>query len=271
MSRRSLAGKVVVISGGAGGLGMALGRAFGAAGARIALLDLNGPAAAAAARTLSEQQIDAAGFACDVTDEASCRRALAEARTTCGPVDVLVANAGITHRSAFKHTTPSVIRRVVEVNLFGAVHCTHAALPDLLQTRGMIVAISSVAGFGPLVARTGYAASKHALHGFYDSLRSELAADGVGVLLVCPSFIDTKIAHNALGGDGGRAAQPPAAVGRRTTPDEVAIQIVQAVRDDRQLLLPDRVSKLSWLLSRAAPRFYARQMAKRLAAELVDS
>lgn len=134
----------------------------------------------------------------------------------------------------------------------------------------MVVAISSVAGFGPLVARTGYAASKHALHGFFDSLRSELESDGVGVLLVCPSFIDTNIAHNALSGDGGRAPQPPAAVGRRTTPDEVAVQIVRAVKRDRRLLLPDRISKASWLLSRAAPRFYARQMAKRLAAELAD-
>ena len=103
-------------------------------------------------------------------------------------------------------TEPAVIRRVMEVNFFGAVHCTRAALGDLVRTRGLIVAISSVAGFSPLIARTGYAASKHALHGFFDSLRTELVDSGVDALLVCPAFIATGIERNALGADGAPAA-----------------------------------------------------------------
>jgi short-subunit dehydrogenase len=98
------------------------------------------------------------------------------------------------------------------VNFFGAMHCTHAALEPLISRRGMIIVISSVAGFAPLIARTGYAASKHALHGFFDSLRSEVEPLGVKVLLVCPSFIQTGIEKNALAGDGDLASHPQSIV-----------------------------------------------------------
>jgi short-subunit dehydrogenase len=106
----------------------------------------------------------------------------------------------------------------MEVNFFGALHCTHAALEDLVARRGMVIAVSSVAGFAPLVARTGYAASKHALHGFFDSLRTEVEPLGVKVLLVCPSFIQTGIEKNALAGDGSPVRHPQFIVGGRSTP-----------------------------------------------------
>jgi len=144
----------------------------------------------------------------DVADDADCVRAVGDCIARYGRLDVLVANAGISHRSAFASTDAAVIRRVMEVNFFGAVNCTRAALPHLRSVRGAIVAVSSVAGYSPLVARTGYAASKHALHGFYDSLRAELAEDGVDVTLVCPSFVATGIGRNALGGDGREALVP---------------------------------------------------------------
>ena len=104
------------------------------------------------------------------------------------------------------------------VNFFGALHCTHAALDELVARRGMVIAISSVAGFAPLIARTGYAASKHALHGFFDSLRTEVEPLGVKVLLVCPSFIETGIEKNALDGHGGPARHAQSIVGVRATP-----------------------------------------------------
>jgi short-subunit dehydrogenase len=156
----------------------------------------------------------------------------------------------------------------MEVNFFGAVNCTRAALDALLASRGLIIVISSVAGFAPLIARTGYAAAKHALHGFFDSLRTELAGDGVEVLIVCPSFIDTGIDKNALGGDGGPARHAQQIVGTRARAEDVAAAIVRAARSGRQLLLPGRMAKLSWWVSRLAPRFYARAMAKRLRAEM---
>jgi NAD(P)-dependent dehydrogenase (short-subunit alcohol dehydrogenase family) len=262
---RDFAGRTVAVTGAAGGLGRALCLRFAAAGARIVALDRD---AAVLQGLTFPDGVEAVRIACDVSSEADCLRAMAEARRAFGGVDVLVNNAGITHRSAFTRTEPAVIRRVMEVNFFGALHCTHAALEDLVARRGMVVAISSVAGFAPLIARTGYAASKHALHGFFDSLRAEVEPLGVMVLLVCPSFISTGIEKNALAGDGGPVRHAQSIVGSRSTPEAMAEKIFRAAQAERRLLLPDRVSRLSWWVSRLAPRFYERQMVKKLGKEL---
>lgn len=268
MRRRDFAGKVVLVTGAAGGLGRALARAFAAAGARIAALDRDAAGAEALAAELRAQGREAQSLECDVTDAASCARAVEALMRSWGRIDVLVNNAGITHRSAYRRTDPAVTRRVMEVNFFGAVHCTRAALEALTESRGLIVVISSVAGFAPLIARTGYAAAKHALHGFFESLRTELADDGVDVLMVCPSFIDTGIDKNALGGDGAPARHGQQVVGVRARPESVAAEVLRAAASGRRLLLPGRTAKLAWWVSRLAPRYYARVMARRLRGEM---
>ena len=266
--RRNFSGKVVVITGAAGGLGRALARAFAGAGARIAALDSDAAGAEALAAGLRSEGRQGLGLGCDVTDAAACVRATAEVLRNWGQIDVLVNNAGVTHRSAYRRTDPAVTRRVMEVNFFGAVHCTRAALDALCQSRGLIVVVSSVAGFAPLIARTGYAAAKHALHGFFDSLRTELAGDGVEVLVVCPSFIDTGIDKNALGGDGRPARHAQQIIGTRARPEDIAAEILCAARNGKRLLLPGRTAKLAWWVSRFAPRYYASAMARRLRGEM---
>ncbi|MFA5915319.1 MAG: SDR family oxidoreductase [Burkholderiales bacterium] len=268
MTRRDFSGKTVVITGAAAGLGRSLAQAFAAAGARVAALDRDAAGAEALAAELRQQGRQALGLACDVSDAAACERAMTAVIASFAGIDVLVNNAGISHRSAYRRTEPEVIRRVMEVNFFGSVHCTRAALDALIEARGLVIVISSVAGFAPLIARTGYAAAKHALHGFFDSLRSELADEGVGVLLVCPSFIATGIDRNALGGDGQPARHGQQIVGARARPEAIAADIVHAARSGRNLLLPGRMAKLAWWVSRLAPRYYARAMARRLRAEM---
>jgi len=268
MSQREFLGKVVVITGAAGGLGRALARAFAASGARIAALDRDAAGAETLAGELRGEGRQAIGLACDVTDAAACERAMAAIKATWGRIDVLINNAGITHRSAYRRTDAAVIRRVMEVNFFGSVQCTRAALGALVEARGLIIVISSVAGFAPLIARTGYAAAKHALHGFFESLRSELEDEGVGVLLVCPSFIDTGIDRSALGGDGRPARHAQHIVGARARAEDVAAAILRAARKGQHLLLPGRMAKLSWWVSRLAPAYYARVMARRLRGEM---
>jgi len=263
---RDFAGKTVIVTGAAGGLGRALCLRFAAAGARIVALDRD---AAVLQGLTFPDGVDAIRLGCDVSNEADCLDAMAEARRAFGGIDVLINNAGITHRSAFAHTESAVIRHVMEVNFFGALHCTHAALSDLVARRGMVIAISSVAGFAPLIARTGYAASKHALHGFFDSLRTEVEPLGVSVLLVCPSFIQTGIEKNALAGDGGPARHAQSVVGTRATPETMAERIFRAAEGEQRLLLPDRVSRLSWWLSRLAPRLYERLMVRKLGKEML--
>ncbi|MHB1128799.1 MAG: SDR family oxidoreductase [Ilumatobacteraceae bacterium] len=268
--QRDVADKVVVITGAAGGLGQALARSFAAAGARIAALDRDEVGAEVLAAELRSKGRQALGLGCDVTDAAACERAMASVIKIWGRIDVLINNAGISHRSAYIRTDPAVIRSVMEVNFFGSVHCTRAALNALCKSRGLIIVISSVAGFAPLIARTGYSAAKHALHGFFESLRTELVDDGVGVLMVCPSFIETGLDRNALGGDGQPARHEKQIVGGRAQPEEVAAKILSAARKGEHLLLPGRIAKLSWWVSRLAPDYYARSMARRLHGEMND-
>jgi len=264
VSLRQFAGATVVVSGAAAGLGRALCERFGRAGSRIVALDLDEAALERSVAALRSAGIDAAGFACDVADEAACRRAIDAGAAGFGGIDLLICNAGISHHGEFARTRPEVIRRVMAVNFLGAMHCTHAALPQLLARRGMIVAISSVAGFAPLLGRTGYAASKHALHGFFDSLRSEVSAAGVRVMLACPSFIATDIDRHALDPDGRPFRGAKTLVGNPATPEAIADQVYEAARRERELLLPGATARLAWWLSRLTPAGYARIMAARM-------
>jgi len=266
-ARRDYRGLMVVITGAAGGLGSALCRRFGAAGARVVALDIDGTRAEALAADLQALGVPALGLACDVSDEAACRAAMARATEAYGGIDVLVNNAGISARCLLRDAQPEVTRRVMAVNFFGAVLATQVALESLIARRGQIVVISSIAGFSPLVGRTAYAASKHALHGFFDSLRSELRGEGVDILLVCPSFIATGIEGSALGGDGRRLGAPRKTVGGEATPDEVAQRIVSAAQARQRLCLPAVTARLAWWISRLAPRAYERLMLRRVGAE----
>ena len=271
MSRRDFAGKVVLISGAASGLGAALSRRYVAAGAQIAALDVDVASLTALVGALQEGGARALALPGDIADPASCRAAVADAFAHFGGLDGLINNAGISHRSLLQDTDPAVIRRVMEVNFFGAFNLTRAALTHIVERRGFIVAISSVAGFAPLIGRTGYAASKHALHGFFDSLRSEVEANGVDVTLVCPSFIRTRIGEKAVNGSGAPVRSPRITTGGESSPEEIASRVLDAVAEGRTLLLPDATARKAWWLSRLAPGLYARIMKRRVGGEFSDS
>jgi len=264
MARRSYQGKTVVITGGAGGLGAAFARRFDAAGARVALLDLDGEAAQARAASLGQ----ALGLACDVTDPAACQGAMEQVIQRLGGVDLLVNNAGVTHRSAFAATRPEVFAKVMGVNYFGSLHCTLAALPSLLARRGQIAVISSVAGVAPLYGRSGYAAAKHALHGLFDTLRAELAASGVSVTILCPGFTGTGIAKAALDGDGSLTTHRQSTVGRIATPEEVAEALYRAVAKEKRLVVLSLIGKLTYFINKLCPALYQKLMLRSLKSEL---
>lgn len=260
----SLQGRSAVVTGGASGIGRALVERLAGAGAKVAILDLDGAAAQAFAAELRARGHEATGLACDVRDFARCQAAIEETVRVFGGVDLLVNNAGITHRSLFEDTACDVIRRVMEVNFFGAVHCTKAALPYLRARGGQVVAVSSIAGVAPLLGRTGYSASKHALHGFFDSLRTEVEPQGVGVLLVCPSFTRTGLQERALDGRGGHAEAPRTVIGREWSPDDVAGAMMEGIAERQRLLVLSPVGVLTYWLSRVLPSAYARLMRRQV-------
>jgi short-subunit dehydrogenase len=256
--------RAVVVTGAASGIGAALARRLAQAGARVALLDRDADGAETVAGALRERGHEAHAFACDVSDPVACRGAVAAAQAALGGIDVLVANAGITHVGRVAETDLDVLRRVLDVNFFGAVQATQAALPALLERRGQIVVMGSVAGQAPLATRAGYAASKHALHGFFGSLRAEHCDDGLGVLIVDPSFVDTGIGDRALGPDGRPTGTRTGVDQKPLAPGAVADAVLRAmVRRRSHLFVPCRAGLYVWL-ARLAPGWFERRMARRM-------
>ena len=255
---------VVLITGAAGGIGQALALRWACEGARIAMLDFEADHLAEAASTLGSAGAEVFPVEADVTDYASCERAVEAVVGHFGRIDVLVNNAGTVHRSAFVDTDIAVYRKVMEVNFFGSVHCSKAALPHLLESKGLIVVISSIAGIAPLYGRTGYAASKHALHGLFESARPELQERGVRVMLVCPNFTRSPFEQRAMGADGRPAGTRRSMTGRLAEPGEVAAAVVAGARKGKNLLVLTALGRLSYYLSRLAPGLYRRGMVRRI-------
>ena len=266
-SRRDFRGRTVLVSGAAGGIGRELAFRFGRAGARVALLDVDGDGLSRLAEELTGRDIANLPLKTDLTYSRTCMEAVNRTLERFQGLDCLINNAGMSHRSLFAETDLSVIRKVVEVNLMGSIHLTKAALPALIQSRGLIVVVSTVAGFAPLLGRCGYAASKHGLHGFFDTLRAELKPAGVEVSMVCPGFTATPLETGALGGDGKPVAQGKVTVGKVSSPDQVADQIYRAAQRSRRMVVLTGIGKTSRIVSRFWPSLYQRMMIKRLGPE----
>ncbi|HZJ48751.1 MAG TPA: SDR family NAD(P)-dependent oxidoreductase, partial [Acidimicrobiia bacterium] len=175
---------------------------------------------------------------------------------------------GITHRSAFIDTDPAVIRRVMEVNYLGSANITKSALPSLIERRGAVAVVTSVAGFAPVLGRTGYAGSKHALHGLFDTLRAELRPAGVDVTIISPTFVDTDMQQRALGGDGAVTDHPQSRVGKQVTPDDVADRIYRAIERRKRSVVIGSVGHLTRAMTSVAPGLYEWVMARSLRSEL---
>lgn len=264
----SFRNKVVAVTGGASGIGAALCRRFGREGARIAVIDMDRKRIDAQVAELEAAGIDAAGFTCDVSRQSDCEVAIGEIVRLWGGIDVLAVNAGITQRSPFLKTDHSVFRRVMDVNFFGALYCARAAIKSLIERKGLILVTSSLAGFSPLIGRTGYSASKHALHGLFESLRTEVKPLGVHVMMVCPGFTKTDLQTRALGGDGKVTRHPQSTTGKVDSPDHVAEAVFRGAARRKNIVVLTTVGKITYCLHRLAPALYETIMAGKLASEI---
>lgn len=248
--------KTIVITGAAGGLGSAMCLQFGRAGGRIAALDLHLDALEQLQSDLEKEDIEVMIHPCDLRDESASQQAIEAVKTRFGGVDMLINNAGITQIAAFQDTDPAAIHQVMQVNFFGAVAMTHAALDSIIERKGTLVAISSVAGFAPLLGRTAYSASKHAMNGFFNTLRTELVDQGVNVVIVCPSFIGT--------GFGESDSAPKQTIGKVATAEEVADKVYTAVLKEKRFMVTGNTGKLSFLVRKFAPALYDKMMIRKL-------
>lgn len=260
--------RTAVITGGAGGLGRSLARRLRTEGWFTALVDLPGDTLNAAAREAGQDS--AAGYGCDLTDPVQtadvCARIVAERPS----VDMVIYNAGITQIGRFADMSLETHRKVIEVNYFGAVHVADGLLGAVRSSKGTHLAISSVAGFTPLFRRTAYAASKHALEGFFKTLRVEEMPFGVQVSIAAPSFVATNLGNT--GKQAGGIARPGSAADGLDYMDagEAASIILDGVKRGKAMIPVGRIAKAAWWINRLSPALYVRLMERNMKADQVQ-
>jgi short-subunit dehydrogenase len=254
----SFANKTIILTGASAGIGRALALSLAQQGANLVLAARNQAALEeiAAACTNQTGSAIASGSApraiaipTDVTQPEACQQLIEKAIATFGQIDSLINNAGISMVTRFDEITDlSIFEQVMQVNYLGAVYCTHYALPYLKASRGLLVAISSLCGKTAVPTRSGYVASKHAMQGFFDTLRIELRGTGVDVLVVSPGFVATDIRERALGANGQPLGQSPRDESKgNMLVDECVRQIVWAMeRRKREHLMTLKGKVTPW-------------------------
>jgi len=237
--------KVIIVTGASEGIGRALCLALAPQRPRLVLAARNQARLIELKRDLEATGADALVVPTDVTQEAACRNLIATTIDTWGKIDVLVNNAGMTMWTTLEAMTDlSIFERLMRLNYFGSVYCTYFALPHLKTTRGRIVAVASVAGITGVPTRTAYSASKHAMFGFFDSLRIELKGCGVTVTMIAPDFILSEMHRRALGPDGQPLGLSPLQQDKIMTAQACAALIVPAMEKRQRLLLTSTRAKI---------------------------
>ncbi|WP_210205770.1 SDR family NAD(P)-dependent oxidoreductase [Hoeflea marina] len=249
-----------MITGGAGGLGRAMADHLQGEGWLTILIDRPGPGLDGLEQRPGRQR----PIACDLTIAEEVARVGAAIRADHPAIDLAIYNAGITQIGGFADTPMAAHRAVFDVNYFGAVLMAAELIDPVRRARGTHLAISSVAGFAPLHHRTAYAASKHALQGFFTSLRSEESPFGVAVSIAAPSFIATNPGRpEAREGGIARPGSAPDGIDHMGAADAARI-ILSGARRRRQMIPVGRVARLSWLISRLSPRLFQALMERQM-------
>jgi short-subunit dehydrogenase len=227
--------RTYVITGASTGIGEALALACAARGDNIVVAARSKTEIARVAESCEKAGGRALAITTDVTDPESCKALVEQTVTRFGGIDVFVCNAGISMWARFREVTDlSIFERIMRVNYLGLVYCTSYALPELEKTKGLLVGISSHTGITGVPTRSGYAASKHAMQGFLDSLRIELEGTGVDVCVISPGFVATDIRGKALGPDGKPRAESPRDESKGTMSLEECTRICMRAIDRRQ-------------------------------------
>jgi short-subunit dehydrogenase len=245
----TLKGNVVVITGASKGIGAELARQLAAKGAKLVLAARNERELEAVAEQCRKLGATVVSVRADVALERDCQAIMAGAAVAFGRIDTLVNNAGISMWARFEDIDDlSILERIMQVNYMGSVYCTRHALPHLGETRGRIVGISSLAGRVGVPTRTGYAAAKHAMTGFFDSLRIELADTGISVTMIYPGFVATGIRENATGPDGKPIMVSPVKEREVMSVEDCARRIVRAIEGrEREVVMTARGKIGLWL------------------------
>lgn len=245
--------KVVIITGASSGIGLACVKAFHAFGSKIALAARSIEKLNTIIGELDPMQNNCMAVRTDVTVEEDCKNLIAKTIERFGRIDILLNNAGISMRARFEVVQIDVLKRVMDVNFWGTVYCTKYALPYILETRGTIVAMSSIAGFHGLPGRTAYSASKFAIHGLLESIRTENYKTGIHVCLLAASFTKSDIRKNALDAQGNPQRETPRQEEKLTSPEKVARNLIRSIRKKKRNRIMSLEGQLMVLFQRIVP------------------
>jgi short-subunit dehydrogenase len=240
--------KVVVITGASKGIGAELARQLAAKGAKLVLAARDLPELEKVTDQCQKAGGQAIAVRADVTVERDCAAIMSGAGLAYGRIDALVNNAGATMWARFEEIEDvSILARIMQVNYMGAVHCTKHALPYLRATKGLLVGIASLTALTGVPTRSGYAASKHAMRGFFDSLRIELMGSGVDVTMIYPGFVDTGIRENSAGPDGKPIGHVPVRLHMMSVEECARITLAAMQARKREVVMTARGKMGAWL------------------------
>lgn len=251
--------KVIIITGASSGIGKALAFALAKKGNKLVLAGRNKEKLNAVLQKMNEVNISAISIVTDVCKKEDCKNLIHKCITEFGRIDVLINNAGISMRALFNESDLEVIDKVMNTNFWGTVFCTKYALPYLLQSNGSLVGVSSIAGHIGLPERSAYSASKFAMNGFLESVRSENMENDLHVLIACPGFTASNIRKAALTKDGTPQKESPRNEQKMMTAEKVAKNIICAIDCKKDTLTLSINGKLAVWLNRFFPK-----LAKRL-------
>lgn len=244
--------KVAIVTGASSGIGLATATLLAKYQAKVVLAARSEDKLNELSRQLS-QYSEVISVKTDVSIQEECRRLIEKTIQKFGRIDILINNAGISMRAMFKDLDLSVIHRLMDVNFWGTVYCTKYALPYLLESKGSVVGVISTAGYKGLPGRTGYSASKFAINGFLDTLRSEHLYDGLHVMIYAPGFTASNIRKTALMADGSFQGETPREEGKMMTSERVGEIMLNHIRKRSRRATLTFTGKLLLVLTRLFP------------------
>lgn len=227
--------KVIAITGGTDGIGKALVESFLKKGAKVATCSRT-------PEKLDHLKAEFPGkpiltIVADVSKEEDCKNFIEKTIEEFDKIDILINNAGISMRALFKDTDLSTLKKLMDINFWGTVYCTKYALDTILKNKGTIVGVSSIAGYRGLPGRSGYSASKFAVNGWLEALRTELLDTGVNVMWVCPGFTKSNIRNVALNKEAKPQGESPLNESKLMSAEECAQHIIKAIEKRKRTLV----------------------------------
>jgi short-subunit dehydrogenase len=245
--------KVVIVTGSSSGIGLATVKEFARNGSKVVLASRSESRILQLESELKAQDFNVTAITCDVSCEEDCRLLISRTVETYGRIDILVNNAGISMNALFIDSDLKVLHRLMNVNFWGTVYCTRYALPYLLLSKGSLIGVSSIAGFHGLPGRSGYSASKFAIHGFLETIRIENLRKGLHVMVIAPGFTATEIRKHALLGDGREQGESPRDEDKLMSPEYVAKWILKGIKKKKRNKILTWEGRFTALFQRIIP------------------